>query len=203
MISKRYTISRMCVTFKEKPMTDSTNPSAIRSQKEITEALFTLMRKYPYNEITVKQIILEARLAKKTFYRNFRSKDDVLRSMIKHILSEYFDVVNNAQGEMLATVFDYVERNRELLLLLGKNNMLHVILQCTNEYLPSIRNERLSVENPSIPLFEGLDQDYLMAFNIGAVWNVAALWVHRGMTDDPDEIRKALSEYFERIKMFM
>ena len=78
-------------------MTESNNPSAIRSKKEITDALFALMQKHPYNEITVKQIILEARLAKKTFYRNFTSKEDVLRSLIKRRLGEYFDVVNFAR----------------------------------------------------------------------------------------------------------
>ena len=42
-------------------MTESNNPSALRSQKEITEALLSLMKEYPYNEISVKQIILEAK----------------------------------------------------------------------------------------------------------------------------------------------
>ena len=37
-------------------MTESNNPSAIRSKKEITDALFSLMQKHPYDEITVKQI---------------------------------------------------------------------------------------------------------------------------------------------------
>ena len=39
-------------------MVESKNPSALRSQKEITDALIALMHKYPYNEITVKLIIL-------------------------------------------------------------------------------------------------------------------------------------------------
>ena len=202
-MQKIHHLADVCHFYKEKTMTDSTNPSAIRSQNEITEALLTLMRKYPYKEITVKQIILEARLAKKTFYRNFTSKEDVLRSLIKRRLGEYFDVVNNAHEDILKAEFRYLEKNKELLMLLDQNGMSYIILQCTNEYLPSIRSERLSQSNPSIPLFEGLDKDYLMAFNIGAILNVAALWVHRGMTDDPDKISKLLAEYFERIKTFM
>ena len=39
-------------------MLESNNPSAIRSQKEITEALIGLMKEYPYDEIAVKQILL-------------------------------------------------------------------------------------------------------------------------------------------------
>ena len=47
-------------------MIESKNPSAIRSQKEITQALLVLMHEYPYDEISVKQILLESKLARKT-----------------------------------------------------------------------------------------------------------------------------------------
>ena len=46
-------------------MLNSINPSAIRSQQEIKEALIVLMRKYQYKDITVKQIILESKLSRK------------------------------------------------------------------------------------------------------------------------------------------
>ncbi len=180
-------------------MTESTNPSAVRSQAEITEALLALMHQYPYSEITVKQIILEARLARKTFYRNFKSKDDVLRSMIKRTVGEYFDIVSTTQGDMLTTAFSFADRNRELLMLLGKNNMFHIILQCTNEYLPQLRESRLSQLTPSVSLFDGPDADYLMMFNIGAVWNVTALWVSRGMTDPPEKVTQMLEQYLQRM----
>ena len=66
-------------------MNDSKNPSAIRSKQEITDALLALMEKYPYNEISVKQIVLETGLVRKTFYRNFSSKDDVRSTLEKYL----------------------------------------------------------------------------------------------------------------------
>ena len=44
----------------------SKNPSAIRSQEEIRVALLKLMEQYPYSEITVKQIVLEAKVDRKS-----------------------------------------------------------------------------------------------------------------------------------------
>ena len=58
-------------------MKNSQNPSSIRSKKEITDALIKLMQDNPFSEITVKQIVLETGLERKTFYNNFSSKDDV------------------------------------------------------------------------------------------------------------------------------
>jgi len=68
-------------------MKESSNPSSIRSKQEITSALLKLMRKYPYPEITVKQIVLETDLARKTFYLNYSSKDDVLDALMNLLLA--------------------------------------------------------------------------------------------------------------------
>lgn len=70
-------------------MNPSQNPSAIHSKKEITDTLLQLMNTYSYNDITVKQIILESQVARKTFYRNFLSKDDVLEAYIDSIMQQY------------------------------------------------------------------------------------------------------------------
>ena len=125
-------------------MNNSNNPSAIRSRNEITQALLSLMRSQAYSEITVKQIIVEAKLARKTFYRKYDSKDDVLFSLIKETLHKYYDIVNEGQGDVLSTVFVFAENNREILTLLDKNNMLHVVLHCMNEYGPLLRREFVS-----------------------------------------------------------
>lgn len=70
-------------------MNPSQNPSAIRSKNEITDTLLQLMKTYSYKDITVKQIILESLVARKTFYRNFSSKDDVLNAYIDSIMQRY------------------------------------------------------------------------------------------------------------------
>lgn len=181
-------------------MNNSVNPSAIRSRSEITQALLVLMQKYPYSEISIKQIILEAKLARKTFYRNFDSKDDVLTSMIKSTLHSYYDIVNSGRSDVLPTIFSFAEKNKEVLLLLDKNNMLHIVLQCMNEYGPLLRREFVSESNPFNKLFEGLDSNYLMAFNIGAFWNVIAMWIHNGMTDRPKDIMSMISRYLQRAR---
>lgn len=180
-------------------MNSADHPSAVRSRNEFAKALLSLMEKYPYEEITVKQIVLDTDLVRKTFYRNFTSKDDVLFYITRRALSDYFSVINSGEGDVLDNIFKFADKNRKFLLLLDKHNMMHVALQCMNEYLPSLRDSSLSSENPFTQLFEGLDSDYLIALNIGAVWNVISLWVHRGMKDDPVHVKETIREYIERI----
>ena len=181
-------------------MTETNNPSAVRSQMEITEALLALMQQHPYSEITVKQIILEAKLARKTFYRNFESKDDVLNSLIQKILREYFEIVNNARGDVLTTIFEFADRHRQLLFLLDKNELMYLPLRSMNENSAQILINQNTKLNPFVKLFDGLEPEYLIAMNIGAIWNVISLWVHRGMTDAPENVKLSLQGYLNRIK---
>ena len=180
-------------------MNESNNPSAIRSRKQITDALLKLMEKYSYEEISVKQIVLETDLVRKTFYRNFSSKDDVLRSHIMSILLDYFEIVNNARGDVLTTIFEFAVKNKKLLMLLDKNDMLYVVLQGMNEFILSVKTKQNQELNPFSKLFEGLDSDYLISLNTGGIWNVISLWVRRGMTDDPEEVKRTIAQYLRRI----
>lgn len=180
-------------------MNESNNPSAIRSRKQITDALLKLMEKYPYEDISVKQIVLETDLVRKTFYRNYTSKDDVLRSYIRGILLDYFDIVNNARGDVLTTIFEFAVKNKKLLKLLDKNDMLYVVLQGMNEFILSVKQNQNPVLNPFSGLFEGLDSDYLICLNTGGVWNVISLWVRRGMKDDPEDVKLTIAQYLGRI----
>ena len=153
-------------------MKASSNPSSIRSKKEITDAMIRLMQQHLFSEITVKQIVLEAKLERKTFYNNFSSKDDVLDSVINSAIYEYVQVLTTSADGPLSVIFNFCDKNRELLQLLHKNNLLYLLLLKLNVVIP---------------------------FNIGAIWNVIFKWVDRGMKDSPDYIRATLEEYLKKI----
>lgn len=176
-------------------MNQSGNPSSIKSKKEITEALLHLMKLYPYNEITVKQIVLETSLVRKTFYRNFSSKDDVLNSHIASLLLDYVETVSKPQSDVFSIIFSFCNMNKELLKILYKNNIMYILLQNMNQIVP-IAHAHLDQAMQNFPFsFGNLNPEYLLAFNIGAIYNVIAKWVEQGMVDSPDEITATLKMY--------
>ena len=180
-------------------MNNSQNPSSIRSKKEITAALIKLMQDHPFSEITVKQIVLEAGLERKTFYNNFSSKDDVLDSIINNAIYDYVQALSESSDGPLTVIFNFVDKNKELLQLLHKDNMLYLLLLKLNVVIPELSNTIDMSNNPFRTLIGDLEPDYLIAFNIGAIWNVIFKWVDRGMTDSPEYIRSILEEYLKRI----
>lgn len=63
-------------------MLQSSNPIAQQSQRWIVQALLDLMGKEEYDRISVTRICSKAGLDRRTFYRNFESKNDVLEHYI-------------------------------------------------------------------------------------------------------------------------
>lgn len=183
-------------------MNISKNPSAIRSQKEITNALLFLMKKSPYEEITVKQVILEARVSRKTFYRNFSSKEDVLISYLHAVITSYTDKLLSLKtltlSGILDVIFDTCEAHQSLLQILLSNNLQYLLLYELNLALPIIHRQIVSADNP---LFSGIPEktvDYIIYFNIGAVYNILMKWLENGCLENPADIKEALLQYLTK-----
>ena len=208
-------------------MKKSQNPSTVRSRREISTALLKLMQEHPYAEISVKQIIMETSLARKTFYLNFRSKDDVLESILDELIGEYTAALskanekNNPAGTKyldeaisvdttgkvdtitnpLSVIFSFCDKNKDLLSLLHKSKMLYLLLLRLNEFLPEYSKTEDMSSNPFVKLMGELEPDYLIAFNVGAIWNVLFKWIDRGMADSLDSIQETLKKYLKRISI--
>ena len=179
-------------------MNNSQNPSSIRSKKEITDALLKLMQDYPYSEISVKQIVMETSLVRKTFYLNFSSKDDVLDSIISQLILEYTQALSTTSESPFTVIFDFCEKNKDMLQLLHKNNMLHLLLIKLNEVIPECNRTMDMSNNPFAKTIGTLNPDYIIAFNIGAIWNVIFKWVSLGMTDSLDDIKNTIEQYLSK-----
>ena len=71
----------------------SNNPIAIQSKKWIIDALLELMSRKAYHLITVREISSKALIDRRTFYRHFECKDDVLRLVNDDITTEYLNSI--------------------------------------------------------------------------------------------------------------
>lgn len=187
-------------------MNPSQNPSAIRSKKEITDTLLRLMNTYSYNDITVKQIILESHVARKTFYRNFLSKDDVLNAYIDSVMQQYIyslqQLPNCQLSSILDVIFKFCIQNQDLLFLLRDNNLMHHFLHKWNIFIPMIHNQIVSPDHPMFQTCSAEQIDYIIAFNVGAIWNVVMKWIEHDMKDTPETIKTTLLKYLANLSLF-
>lgn len=188
-------------------MNPTQNPIALHSKKTITEVLLYLMTQYPYAEITVKHITLEAKISRKTFYRNFLSKDDVLNAYIDTVLNNYtktlFENRSYSFVKMLDTIFCFCDSYQDFLFILRDNNLLYLLLTKLNSKILT-EHEHFKVTKNDSDRQNNLDlyssSEYIISFNIGGIWNIIVRWLENNMVDSVDNIKKAIVYYLSNIK---
>lgn len=184
-------------------MNPSQNPSALRSKRILTETLLCLMKQYPYQEITVKHILLESGVSRKTFYRNFLSKDDILDSYINTIFYQYIDALKEQNTysmiQMLDIIFSFCEKNKDFLFTLRDNELLYLFLLKLNRLLP-IEHKKIS-DNISKQISDTTSvlSQYIVLFNIGGIWNIIFGWIENNMQDSTEDIKKTITYYLQNI----
>ena len=188
-----------------KTMNPSQNPSALRSKKIITETLLRLMTEYSYTEITVKHILLESNISRKTFYRNFSSKDDVLNAYIDSILNSYITCIIEQEHfsflETLDTIFYFCEKNKNFLFILRDNELLHLLLIKLNTLIPTEHQKIVSVNAKSNDSSaDHFLTDYVLFFNIGGMWNIVTKWIEQDMRDSIHDIKNTIAFYLSDVK---
>ena len=181
-------------------MTETENPIARFSQSQIQQALLSLMKKTPYAEITVKEILYEAKIARKTFYRNFISKDDALNSIVKIYIKNYEEGILNLTSEDLTDffefVFAFVEDNLAFFNILCKNKLVHIFFEELNASIPVFHKKFCA----DCSFFNNLTQaqtEYAIAFNIGAIWNIILKWTSDGMKIPKKKIISGIVKYLD------
>lgn len=168
----------------------SNSPQAYRSQQMIGDALLKLMTIYPYENITITQICQEAQVARRTFYRNFEFKIDILEYYLDHMfktyLTDYYDPVLTME-EDLKCYFDFLLQHKFFLVALDQHNLFyllnktHTIYFSEFLYLPKIID---TVKEPELDL-------YVLGFIISTLCSNISLWVKNNF-----EVSSDIIDYF-------
>lgn len=64
-----------------------------QTKKRIIEALYELLDKKDYHDITISRIVDKAALGRRTFYRYFKSKDEVIEYSTNLLMKEFADII--------------------------------------------------------------------------------------------------------------
>lgn len=165
-------------------MLKSNNPTAKQSQTWILNSLLKLLETKQYQQITVSEICKNALLDRRTFYRNFESKDDVMELQIKVLCDEYVEMLRNTQVLSIAviarTYFEFWRKNIHFLNILYRDELTMFMLGKYDELIPNIY--RIFYDTVSD------DLEYTLAFQTGGFWNLVVKWVANGADKSPSEM---------------
>ena len=157
-----------------------TNKTAIQSQQMIAQALRRLMEHQPLRKITVIDICEEAGVGRKTFYRNFDTKEDVIDFQLDQLCGEYGGGVWGEDKEkQLYHHFAFVQDHADYFIALYKNGLQDFMYDKFAVFLPETM-PRWS-EDP-------VEQEYRSRYIISGVETIQRVWVERNFQESIDKV---------------
>lgn len=169
----------------------NSNLQAMDSRGRIRDALILLMKKYPYEDITITQICQEAQIVRQTYYRNFEFKSDILDFHLDGLLEKYFAVYFSSQDGygQLRNFFEFMLQNSEFLLLIAENRLFFMIDRTITVNITKFMNirELTALDEPEY-------EKYVTGFIASTVCSLLSIWVESGFSETP----KMMSEIAQR-----
>lgn len=165
----------------------------------IEAALFDLMKENCYAKITVSEITKRADISRRTFYRIYREKDDVLRGFLDRLCREYCRQVPVVEyydiRQISRDFFGFWYQYREVLLRMhksGVDELLYYEISRASAKVVRGRIDRNECKN-----VDGLW--YFAQYSAGGFILLLCQWIQAGMNETPEEyaenISRALLEF--------
>ena len=156
------------------------NPAALRSQELICRAMCSLMAEFPFEEITITRICQEAGVGRKTFYRNYERKEDVLEQMIAYLRDEYErELLLVPLEEAVRYHFTFLSRQIEFLKLMHSAGKIALVNARFSELQPKVMPKWSDDER---------EDAYRSAVVVAGTEAIVRKWAERGFRESVEEL---------------
>lgn len=150
----------------------------------IVQALLKIMDEQPFASISIQNIVDAAGVSRMAYYRNFNSKEDILRyhisAVTKDFLSRYDDIKPKNFQDYLQLLFDYLLEQKEFGLKLFRAGMIALSKEAFDKGLLVYAKDTKSYYN--------------LCFLSGGLFNMYSFWLENGCKETP----RQLSKYFTK-----
>ena len=157
----------------------------------ISLALYSLMLRHPYDEISVKDICEKAGISRMSFYRYYSKKDDIFVDFCDERFEEFYESINVKQittlNQFSLEVFRYIKKYGRQISILSMANKEFMLLDQLNSYAKYI------ISNMKADFFKEQKNNPIFAyFMAGGLFNVTMHWVKNGLRNSPEEMNEML-----------
>lgn len=162
------------------------NKTAIQSQHMIADALFSLMKRKPFQQITVTEICDEAAVGRKTFYRNFELREDVIDFWLDLRYAEYeISYLPLSLEDRLYYHCAFLQKYAQELITLYRNGLHPMVERKFSRFLPD-----------TMPLWsiDPVEQEYRSQYIIAGIDAIIRVWVTRGFQESVEQIAAIIQQ---------
>ncbi len=162
-----------------------------RTRRSIDGAFIELLKQRGYEAIGVSDIVREADVGRATFYEHYTSKDDLLRSQLRHVSSLLRAAPRDAAAldatPLLAHVRDVPLLYRLVAGRTAAARTLRILQDVLEERAGELLDARLGA---GARLREPLAPPVAARVIVASLCALLAWWVERGMPESPAEVQR-------------
>ena len=154
-------------------------------RNQILRALLTLMQEQLFADVSISALVSTAQVGRASFYRNYKSKEDVLRQEAERLMQiwgkEFEAEEHSSPNELLISLLDFYKEHREFYLAIHAAGMSDIVL---NTIL------KATVITPDLPNALA----YLKSSIAYMIYGWVIEWMNRGMQESGTELARMIAE---------
>ena len=167
----------------------------MKSKDKIVQSLIELMKTHEFEEITVKDISGLAEVNRSTYYRNFKSKEDIIKYKLESMMDEYLEEFerkhDRTKEAYIRTILETFLKHEEFLKIIHKQNQSYILQKVLVNYFNNILREASKKEM------------YQVYYHIGGIYNFIICWIENDMKDQPESLAKIGAEITSNIEPYL
>jgi AcrR family transcriptional regulator len=163
----------------------------LRTQESLGNALVDLTLELGYDAITIKQLTQQANIGYATFFRHFKSKDELLMSVLQSVLEDLFEVMkpDMTPYTQALVMFEYVQENsrtyRVFIDLPRDSELFHAVYDAVAS---SIRENYVARDENLIPMAVAVNHI------VTSISELIRWWITNDMEIPPEKMATIQSE---------
>ncbi len=155
----------------------------------ITDALLLMMKKVPYNDISITSLCEKAGVTRMSFYRNFSTKEDVLKAWIRSVTESFLNdsgisYRNDSSEQYFTKLFTHLKNHKDICLAIYDAGLIYLIKDEFDSVFLTLHREEYD--------------EYKSYFLAGGIYNIFLLWLIHGCRESPQELASRLNDLLER-----
>ncbi len=187
---------------------------SIRTKKMIRTALFDLLEKKNFHDITISDITEMADINRGTFYLHYEDKFDLLNKIEDEALDQIIQYAKEVDFSevfqfdergmireiikpipFIQMIIDFFKENRALAMaILGKNGDPRFVMKLKNTMVDAVFRDQyiLRIDEAKMLVPKEIFVTYIMSAHLG----VLTQWIDEGMKRSPEELALIMTKIF-------
>ena len=153
----------------------------------IVEAFLQLLKKQKFEDITITDIANKAGITRVTFYRNFNSKEEIIKNHLDNITDEFIKTSKilynpNDFKNYIIKLFTHLENNKDIGILLYKAKIFYFLEDEFNRIFFTKATNKV--------------EEYHYAFISGGLYNTYYYWIKNSCKETPQELAEIFNNFY-------